>query len=443
MAGSRVFEDACFMRRIALTGNIASGKSTVARLWSLADVPVVSADELARRAVEPGSAGLRAVVDTFGPAALTAEGELDRAAMRRRIIRDPDARRQLEGIVHPIVERLRSKWMAEVAAAGAPLAVAEIPLLFEVGAESLFDEVVVVDAPSAAREARLVHDRGLTVDEAHGLMATQMDAAEKRRRADHVIMNDGSHATLEQRAAEVLAELRIPEPMGAPQRPAADGFMRLDLHLHTWGSWDCLSDPERVLAHARRRGIERIAITDHDRLHVALRMAESHPDQIIAGEEVKTAEGIDVIGLYLTEEIPRGTPAREVVERVAEQGGLSYLPHPYAGGKGGGGRWAEELAPLCDVVEVFNGRIHEPRLNRAALELARRHGRLPGVGSDAHTVGEVARSCIEVPRHDNTAPALRHALAEARMFGVSSSHWVHLASTWAKVRKKLPSAPGD
>ena len=221
------------------------------------------------------------------------------------------------------------------------------------------------------------------------------------------------------------------------------GYLRLDLHLHTVGSWDCLSDPERLLGRALERGLDRIAITDHDRLGVALAMAARHPRTVIPGEEVRTAEGIDVIGLYLSEEIPRGTPAREVCARVKEQGGIVYLPHPYAPGKGGSGRFAEELAPLVDVVEVFNGRLHPIGRNDPARALADRHGRLPGAGSDAHTIGEVGKVWIEVPEHDNEPEALKAALADARRVeGREASRLVHLASTWAKVRKKLPGAPG-
>jgi predicted metal-dependent phosphoesterase TrpH len=209
------------------------------------------------------------------------------------------------------------------------------------------------------------------------------------------------------------------------------------------GSWDCLSDPEELLARALARGLDRIAITDHDRLGVALEMARRHPTRVIPGEEVKTAEGIDVIGLYLHEEIPRGTPAAEVCERVRDQGGIAYLPHPFAPGKGGSGRFAEEIGPLCDVIEVFNARLHPHTRNGPARELARRLGKLPGVGSDAHTVGEVGRSWIEVPEHENRATALLEALGEVRdIVGQESSRAVHLASTWAKLRKKLPGAPG-
>ena len=217
--------------------------------------------------------------------------------------------------------------------------------------------------------------------------------------------------------------------------------MRLDLHLHTAGSWDCLSDPEAVLERALSRGLDRIAITDHNRLHVALRLAEEHPDRIIPGEEVKTAEGVDIIGLYLSEEIPKGTPAHETIERIRDQGGIPYLPHPYASGKGGGGRLADTLAPLCDVVEVFNGRLHKARLNLRAEELAARHGKLRGAGSDAHTLGELGRVFVELPEHENSRDGLLGALASASTSGVASSYLVHLASTWAKVRKKLPGAP--
>ena len=167
-------------------------------------------------------------------------------------------------------------------------------------------------------------------------------------------------------------------------------------------------------------------------------MAERHPDRIVPGEEVKTEEGIDVIGLYLHELIPRGTPAEETIERIRDQGGIPYLPHPYAGGKGGGGEHADRLASLCDVVEVFNARLHSARLNERAEDLAIRHGTLRGAGSDAHTIGELGNAWVTLPDHPNEPAALRAALAQGRTGGREASRLVHLASTWAKVRKKLP-----
>lgn len=215
--------------------------------------------------------------------------------------------------------------------------------------------------------------------------------------------------------------------------------IRLDLHNHTLGSWDCLSDPETLLSRALGRGMGRIAITDHNRLGVALAMHEKHPDQIIPGEEVKTREGIDLIGLYIRREIPKGTWARDACELIREDGGIIYLPHPYAPGKGGGGRHAEALAPLVDVVEVFNARLHPRKWNEPAEELARAHGKLRGAGSDAHTLREVGGAWVEVPAHENRPEALLEALALGEVVGRTAPWWIHLASTWAKVRKPLPA----
>jgi predicted metal-dependent phosphoesterase TrpH len=213
--------------------------------------------------------------------------------------------------------------------------------------------------------------------------------------------------------------------------------MRLDLHLHTRASWDCLSDPEAILERALERGIHRVAMTDHNLLGPALEMHRRYPETVIPGEEVRTREGIDLIGLYLRREIPKGTPAEEVCGLIREDGGVIYLPHPFAPGKGGSGRHAKALAPLVDVVEVFNARLHPGRLNVPARDLALAHEKLQGAGSDAHTVGEVGGGWVEVPRHENRPDALLAALARGITGGTTTPYWVHLASTWAKVRKAL------
>ncbi len=416
------------MLSVALTGNVASGKSAVADRWRSLGVPVISADELARRAVEPGSPGLDRVVEAFGDDVLTEDGRLDRERMRRIVFADAEARARLEDIIHPIVWSLRREWLDRQRSEGAQVVVSEIPLLFETGREDDFDVVVLVDAPVEVRLERLVRDRELEPAEARRIISAQMDAGEKRRRSDHVLDNVGTLADLEVMADRLLARLRA---------RAGRASLKMDLHLHTEGSWDCLSDPEAVLERALALGYGRIAITDHDKVHVALRMAEAHPERVIAGEEVKTAEGVDVIGLYVTEEIPRGTPAEEAIARIRDQGGIPYLPHPYAAGKGGGGGHADHLAALCDVVEVFNARLHSRKLNERAVDLATRHGKLRGAGSDAHTVGEVGNAWALLPDHPNRPDALRAALARARTGGREASRLVHLASTWAKVRKKL------
>lgn len=417
------------MISVGLTGNVGSGKSTVGALWAAQGVPVVSADELSRRAVLPGTPGLAAVRADFGDGVIAADGTLDRARTRAIVFADASARDRLERILHPLVAEERTRWMDERRREGAALVVAEIPLLFEKGLERDYDVTVLVDAPEEHRLARLVEQRGMDATEARRIMAAQMDPAAKRARATYVIDNDGSRDDLARAAADVLAELR--------RLRVGGGTVKLDLHLHTRGSHDCLSDPEAVLSRARALGYARIAITDHDRLGVAREMSARHPELIIPGEEVKTAEGIDVIGLYLHQEIPKGTPAAETIRRIKAQGGIAYLPHPYAPGKGGGGRLADELARLCDVVEVFNARLHSQELNRRAEDLASRAGKLRGAGSDAHTVGEIGNAFVELPAHANRADAFLAALARGKAGGSSASQLVHLASTWAKVRKKL------
>jgi dephospho-CoA kinase len=418
---------------VALTGNVASGKSTVASRWAAAGVPVISADELAREAVLPGTPGLAAVVEAFGDEVLGSDGTLDRSKLREVVFTDDARRQRLEEILHPRIWRLRSSWLEARRSEGAPLVVSEIPLLFETGAEGWFDAVVLVAAPEEVRVARMVAERGLEEREARRIVASQMGAESKRARSDFVIDNAGDRDALAHEAVRVLDALRA--------LAGARLHIRMDMHLHTLGSWDCLSDPEAVLEEALSKGYGRIAITDHNRLHVALRMAEQHPDHIVPGEEVKTAEGVDVIGLYLSEEIPRGTPGEETIARIREQGGVPYLPHPYAGGKGGGGAHAERLGSLCDVIETFNARLHSASLNDRARALADRLGKLRGAGSDAHTVAEVGNALVEVPDHPNRPDALRAALADATLGGREAPRRVHLASTWAKVRKKLPGAP--
>jgi dephospho-CoA kinase len=424
---------------IGLTGNVASGKSTVAEMWSGEGIPVINADDLSRKAVEPGSSGLAAIVQRFGSDIVDEAGILERGALRGIVFRDDGARSELEAILHPRIAVLRDRWLNECHGRRDSVVVSEIPLLFEVGLESEFDVTVFVDVDEAERLRRLVQDRGLEESEARRILQAQMDPALKRDRADHVLTNNGSVAELRAAALRLLTQIRSvagAQPSSSSRAP--EGRMRVDMHMHTRASFDCLSDPDEVLARALARGVDRIAITDHNSLGLALEMHARHPDRVIPGEEVKTAEGIDVIGYYLTEEIPKGTPAREVCALVREQGGLSYLPHPFAAGKGGGGKFAEEFAPLVDIVEVFNARLHPGRLNVPAEELAERHQKPRGAGSDAHTVAEVAGAWVEVPKHENRPAALLEALQSARVRGIVTPWAVHLASTWAKIRKKLP-----
>lgn len=196
------------MLTVAVTGNVASGKSLLCEFWAEAGVPLVQADALARDAVEPGTPGLDSVVEAFGSGVLDGEGRLDRGALRSVVFGDPDARRRLEAILHPIISRLRSDWMEARREEGRPMAVAEIPLLFEAGLETEFDVVVLVDAPAPERLRRLREERGLGTEEARRIMASQMPVEEKRRGVDYIVENGGTPEDLRIRALALLDLLR-------------------------------------------------------------------------------------------------------------------------------------------------------------------------------------------------------------------------------------------
>jgi predicted metal-dependent phosphoesterase TrpH len=210
------------------------------------------------------------------------------------------------------------------------------------------------------------------------------------------------------------------------------------MHVHTRGSFDSLNDPHALMARAIELGLDRVCITDHNEIDTAVALKEAYPDHVIIGEEVKTAEGVDVIGLFLHERIPKGTPARATCERIHAQGGLVYVPHPFARGKGGGGRILAVIEDQVDAVEAFNARIHDPTLNERARAWAHERSLPAGAGSDAHTLREVGRAWVELPPFDDSPAAFLKSLGHASVHGTLSSHAVHLASTWAKLRKRLP-----
>ena len=196
------------MIQVGLTGNVASGKSAVASLWADEGVPVVSADELSREAVSPGGPARAELREVFGEEAFCADGSLDRDGMRRLVFEDPEARRRLEGILHPHIDSLRELWLQDQRCQGASIAVSEVPLLFEVGLQAQFDVIVVVDAPEHLREERLVTRRGVSRQEARRILGAQGDPRAKLAGADHVIRNDGTLEELKTTALQVLADLR-------------------------------------------------------------------------------------------------------------------------------------------------------------------------------------------------------------------------------------------
>lgn len=191
--------------RVGLTGGVASGKSTVSAILTELGAVVIDADLLAREVVAPGTDGLAEIVAAFGPELLTAEGELDRPAMGARVFVDEQARRRLEGIIHP---RVRAR-AAELEAAAPPASVVvhDIPLLVETGQADAFDAVVVVDVPVETQVRRMVEARGMSEADAQARVAAQATREQRRAAATYVIDNSGTHEDLRDRVAEVLAEL--------------------------------------------------------------------------------------------------------------------------------------------------------------------------------------------------------------------------------------------
>ena len=194
------------MKRVGLTGGVASGKSTVSAILDELGAVVVDADVLAREAVARGTDGLREVVEAFGDELLTEDGELDRPAMGKIVFADAEKRRVLEAIIHPLV-RARG---AEIEAAAGPdeVVVHDIPLLAETGQAAGFDAVIVVDVPTETQVRRMVDLRGMTRQDAEARVAAQASREERLAIATHVVDNTGDLEDLRRRVTEVYRELR-------------------------------------------------------------------------------------------------------------------------------------------------------------------------------------------------------------------------------------------
>ncbi|MGH7568372.1 MAG: dephospho-CoA kinase [Gemmatimonadales bacterium] len=196
------------MLNVALTGNIAAGKSSVVELFRRWGATIVDADELARQAQSPGGEVLAAIVRRFGADVLAADGTLDRVALRSKVMGDDEALSALNTIVHPAVKQRREELHREAEQRGDVLLVNDIPLLFEVLDPAHFDVVVLVDAPVAVRRTRLRAMRGLANEDADRMIAAQMPAERKRARSHLVIDNAGDKAELERQARRAFEDLR-------------------------------------------------------------------------------------------------------------------------------------------------------------------------------------------------------------------------------------------
>ena len=217
--------------------------------------------------------------------------------------------------------------------------------------------------------------------------------------------------------------------------------MLAELHCHTRYSSDSLVLPARLLEVCRRRGIDKVAITDHNTIEGALEAARLDPDRVIVGEEIKTLKG-ELIAYFVREEIPPGLEPEDAIERLRSQGAFISVSHPLDRMRSKA--WSIDdlrgILPLVDALEVFNARNWCSRSNRRAACLAAEYGKLGTAGSDAHTYAEIGRATMRMPDFHNV-DEFRHALATAHIAGRRSTHLVHLASRYATVRKSLGWRP--
>lgn len=183
------------MLAVGLTGGIGSGKSRVSDAFARLGVPVIDTDIIARELVAPGQPALDEIRAAFGDTVFTAEGELDRRALRQRIFSQPDQRRKLEAILHP---RIRAEVRRQTAALSAPWVLIVIPLLLESGQGDLVQRVLVVDAPVELQRARTTQRDQISEEEVDRILAAQLSREQRLAAADDVIVNDGSLADLQQ-----------------------------------------------------------------------------------------------------------------------------------------------------------------------------------------------------------------------------------------------------
>jgi len=184
--------------RVALTGGIASGKTTVANLFAVRGVPVIDTDVIAREVVEPGTPALAEVVAAFGPAILGPDGRMDRRRMRERIFADRDAQRRLEAILHPAI---RAEMERQSQVAGGAYQLLVIPLFTEGGRRDHVDRLLLVDVPEELQVQRLMLRDGVTREQALASLNAQATRAQRLAMADDVIRNTGHVADLEAQVA--------------------------------------------------------------------------------------------------------------------------------------------------------------------------------------------------------------------------------------------------
>jgi predicted metal-dependent phosphoesterase TrpH len=212
-------------------------------------------------------------------------------------------------------------------------------------------------------------------------------------------------------------------------------LIRVEFHCHTIYSKDSLTPPERLVKACRRKGIDRVVVTDHNTIAGARVAHALAPELVIVGEEIMTTHG-EILAAYITEEIPAGLSPQETIRRLKEQGAFISVSHPFDVYRSG--HWDKQdlldILPYVDAIETFNSRCWSPEFNHQAQRFAEEHN-IPGtVGSDAHAPLEVGRAVlllVQFQGPDELRAVIRRGIPKVRW----SSPWVHLLSRYAVIRK--------
>lgn len=214
-------------------------------------------------------------------------------------------------------------------------------------------------------------------------------------------------------------------------------MLRVEFHSHTIASKDSLTRPRDLVETCRRKGIDRVVVTDHNTTAGARAAQQLDPERVIVGEEILTTRG-EILAAFVTEEIPAGLSPHETIRRLKKQGAFISVSHPFDRFREGG--WLEqdllEILPLVDAIEVYNSRCMLPSFNREAKRFAEHHHLAGTVGSDAHAAFELGRSLLMVEQFEGP-DGMRKVIRNARFETRWSPPWFHLSSRYAVLRKNL------
>ncbi|HLO30992.1 MAG TPA: PHP-associated domain-containing protein [Anaerolineales bacterium] len=213
----------------------------------------------------------------------------------------------------------------------------------------------------------------------------------------------------------------------------------IEFHCHTNASKDSLVRPADLVTACRRKGIDRVVVTDHNTIAGARAAQALDSDLVIVGEEIMTTQG-EILAAFVREEIPKGLTPGETLRRLKDQGAFISVSHPFDEWRRGGWREADLLAilPQVDAIEVYNSRCMRPRFNRAARQFAEKHNVAGTVGSDAHAAFELGRSLLALEEFEGPE-GLRTVIRTGILHVRWSPPWVHFTSRYAIAYKKIAS----